>query len=115
MTARFKPTDEQRRLVEQMSGVGVAHAQIAAMVGRRGVTLDTLYKYFRHELDQGKAKAHAKVAGKLFQKCMEGDTASIIFYCKTQIGMKETSAVDVTATVRGYIVVPGKTSLEPDA
>ena len=49
-----KPTDENRKLVESTSGLGLPHEQIAILVG---IDDKTLRKHYRHELDVGKAKA----------------------------------------------------------
>ena len=59
----FKPTDEERKQVEAMSGYGVPHEQIAALIKREKVKTktmesidsDTLKKHFRMELIDGKA------------------------------------------------------------
>lgn len=43
---------------------------------------------------RGKAKAIGSVAQGLLKKAREGDTASAIFYLKTQAGWRETTAID---------------------
>ena len=86
---RFKPTDEERKMVETMSGYGVPFAQIAALTGG-GIDEDTLNKHFKRELVQGKAKANSKVGQTLYQKATGGDTSAMIWWSKTQMGWKET-------------------------
>jgi len=93
----FVPTDEERKLVESMSGFGVPFAQISALV-RGGIDEDTLNKHFKAELVQGKAKANAKVGQTLFQKATQGDTSAAIWWSKTQMGWKETKEVELTTT-----------------
>ena len=88
-----KPTAEQRKMVESMSGFGVPFAQIAALVG---VNTDTLSKYYDRELAEGKAKANSKVAQSLFQKATAGDTTAAIWWTKTQMGWKETQKHELT-------------------
>lgn len=46
----------------------------------------------------GKARAIAGVAQGLIKRALAGDTASTIFYLKTQGGWKETSGIDHTST-----------------
>jgi hypothetical protein len=82
--ARFKPTDEERVLVEKLSGVGLSQKDICSLI-RDGIVIDTLEKYFRRELDQGMAKAHAKAADSLFKRAVNGSDALLIFYIKTQL------------------------------
>jgi hypothetical protein len=86
----FKPTDEERKLVEQMSAVGIPQSNIA-MVLRDGIDDKTLRKHFRKELDTAATKANAKIGGTLFNKAVNGDTSAAIFWAKTRMGWKETS------------------------
>ena len=85
---RFKPTDDERQLVEDMCSVGIPHEQIA-MVIRGGINSDTLKKHFKDELREAKIKANAKIGGTLFNKAMNGDTAAAIFWAKPQMGWSE--------------------------
>jgi hypothetical protein len=55
-----------------------------------GKSVDSLGRYCAHELQHGAIKVNAKIAGKLFQKAMDGDTAALIFWTKTRMGWKET-------------------------
>ena len=86
----FKPTDEERKLVEQMSAVGIQQSNIA-MVIRDGIDDKTLRKHFRKELDTAATKANAKIGGTLFNKAVNGATSAAIFWAKTRMGWKETS------------------------
>ena len=92
--SRLVPTDEERKLVESMSGYGVPISHISALV-RDGIDDDTLTKHFRKELTQGKAKANAKVGQTLFQKATSGDTTAAIWWSKTQMNWKETSVQEL--------------------
>lgn len=93
-------TDEQRIQVEALAAVlsqeqiadyfGVARNTFSAMMERDP---DILERYKR-----GKAKAIGAVAQGLLQKARNGDTASAIFYLKTQAGWRETVQVDNTST-----------------
>ena len=86
----FKPTDDERRLVEQMCAVGIPQESICLVV-RDGIDDKTLRKHFRRELDTTKIKANAKIGGTLFNKAVNGDTTAAIFWAKTQMGWKETN------------------------
>jgi len=87
----MEPTDEQRRLVEHYCSIGYTQDQIAALMDISDVTLR---KYYEKELKNGALKVNAQVGGKLFQKAMGGDTASLIFWAKTRMGWKETSGLE---------------------
>jgi hypothetical protein len=93
----FVPTDEERELVQKYAGLGLSQDQISALI-RDGIHRTTLMEHFQRELELGKAKAHAKVGGKLFQKAMEGDTASLIWWTKTQMRWAETQKHEIVHT-----------------
>ena len=95
----FAPTQQERKQVEALSGYGLPHEQIAALI-RDGIDADTLRKHFRKELDVGKAKANAQVGKTLFQKAVGGDTASMIWWSKAQMRWRETQVVEQTVTTR---------------
>ena len=89
----FEPTDEDRELVSKMTAVGIPQ-ESQCLVVAGGITDKTLRKHFRHELDTAKVTANTAVGGKLFSKAMEGDTAALIFWAKTQMGWKETTTTE---------------------
>ena len=65
VNAPFKPTEEERKLVEQMGAVGIPQESICLVV-RDGIDDKTLRKHFRRELDTSKIKANAKVGNNLW-------------------------------------------------
>jgi len=91
--APFKPSDEQRAAVYQYAAVGVPQDIIGKLLG---FSLDTLEKYFRDELDMAGPDATARVAGTLWKKAMDGDTASAIFWMKTRGGWRDVSRTEIT-------------------
>lgn len=84
-------TPKERERAEALSGLGLPHRQIAVMLG---CSEPTLRKHLEDELKSGEAKATAKVAQTLFNKAVNGDTASLIFWMKVRAGWKETSTVE---------------------
>ena len=80
------PTKESRNQVEAMVSFGIPQQEIADVLE---IDKKTLYKYYRRELDTAAAKANAKVASMLYNKCMKGDTTSIIFWLKTKAKWRE--------------------------
>jgi hypothetical protein len=61
---RFEPTEEQRRNVEIMTGLGIPQTDICLMVrGPKGkpISLMTLEKHFRKEIDTGAANLRTRV------------------------------------------------------
>jgi len=84
----FVPTEKDRTLVEQLSTWGVAEHHISALVGD-GIEQTTLRKYFSDEIARGRAKASMGIGSTLYQKAMAGDTASLIWWTKTQMRWAE--------------------------
>lgn len=93
---KFIPTDEERKMVESLSGFGVPQDQISAII-RDGIHKETLEIAFRKEIDQGKAKINAQIGKRLFQKCADGDTTALIWWTKTQMRWKETKIIEDVA------------------
>jgi hypothetical protein len=93
----FVPTDEEREYVEKLSGIGLVQEQIAALI-RDGIHSDTLRDHFGKELLSGKAKANAKIGGTLYQKAINGDTGSLIWWTKTQMRWAETQKHEIVHT-----------------
>lgn len=93
----FVPTDEERAYVEKLSGIGLVQEQIAALI-RDGIHSDTLRDHFGKELLAGKAKANAKIGGTLYQKAVNGDTGSLIWWTKTQMRWAETQKHEIVHT-----------------
>lgn len=98
MTDKHLPTDESKRMVESTSGLGLPHEQIGILVG---IDDKTLRKHYRHELDLGKAKANGQIAKTLFNRATGGDTASLIWWTKTQMKWSETVKQEFTGADGG--------------
>ena len=88
---KYKPTDQDRRTVAAMVGVGIPQNDICAVLD---VTVPTLHKHFRKELDTSYARVLARLRGKLVAKADAGDTACLIFYCQTHGWNQRLTVVD---------------------
>ena len=83
----YTPNDKDRATVEAMVSYGIPHEDIGKVIG---IDDKTLRKYYRHEIDTASAKANSQVAQRLYKKCMNDDTSSIIFWLKTRAKWAET-------------------------
>jgi predicted transcriptional regulator len=97
-----QPTEETKKLVESTSGLGLPHEQIAILVG---IDDKTLRKYYRAELDMGKAKANGQIAKTLFSKATSGDTTALIWWTKTQMRWAETVKQEITGAEGQDLVI----------
>lgn len=84
-TLEHTPTPEQRRLVESTSGVGLPYNEIAALVG---IDEATLLQHYGREIELGQAKANGQIAKAIYNKALDGDTASLKLWTQTQEKVK---------------------------
>lgn len=77
---KYEPTDQDRRTVEMMCGVGMDQNQICLVLD---ITVPTLHKHYRKELDTAYTRVQTRMRAKLIAKADAGDTACLIFYNKT--------------------------------
>lgn len=86
-----------------------------------GIARSTLAKMLdedpelRARYDKGKAIAINDIAGALITKARKGDTASQIFYLKTQAGWRETNKVEVSGPDGGPVQAIDVTKLSDAA
>lgn len=117
----FQPTEEQRKLVEQLAAFGVPMDQMVHMIPNKDgkpITVKTLRKHFKVELETGELKANTKVAQSLYKQAMDGNVSAQIFWLKTRARWKEPQHVELTgkdggpvqteATVTVYIPANGR-------
>ena len=70
-----------------------------------GMCVETLVKLYRNELKKGNAKAGIRIGKTLVEKALAGDTASIFFYCKTRLGMKETQSIEHSGNINAEVQI----------
>ncbi len=110
----YEPTDEDKARVKALVGYGMRQEEIAKVVYNpdtgRGISKQTLARYFRKELDEGAIVANAKVAQSLYNKAIgggNGSTVAAIFWLKARAGWTETMQHEVTSNT-GVLVVPAQ-------
>jgi len=88
-------TEENERMVTQLSGLGLPHEQICSILN---ISKPSLYKYYQEELIKGKATANAKISENLFKIATgtgrEAVTACI-FWLKTQARWTEKQVLEI--------------------
>ena len=88
-----KVTKENQETAKRLAALGVPFEDIAT---RLKISADTLTKYYKEELDDGRIDANAAIAGTLFQQAKKGNTAAAIFWLKTRAKWKETQVNEVS-------------------
>ena len=99
---KYKPTDENKKLVKMLAAVGVTFEDIATKLE---ISSDTLVKYYKKELDDGRIDANASIGQTLFQQAKNGNTAAAIFWLKTRARWKETQAVELSGPDGSEMVI----------
>jgi hypothetical protein len=82
-----QPTEQTRIQVKTLAAVGIRHEDIAI---KMGICADTLTKYYRQELDEGRIDANSQIGKSLYEQAKSGNTTAMIFWLKTRAGWKET-------------------------
>lgn len=85
-----QPSEKTRAQVEALVACGIPQEEIAKLIG---VTVDTMAKHYREEMDLGLAKANAQVARNLFRMATGNGREALgaaCFWLKTRGGWRET-------------------------
>lgn len=91
-TAPHEPSEKTRAEVAALTSFGNTQEEIATHLS---ISVDTLTRKYRDELDNALVRANAKVAAKLFRKATDGDDLSaMIFWLKTRARWREKDAED---------------------
>ena len=96
-------TDEQRKQVKLLSGMGMKQDRIAMVVG---IPEATLQRRCKEELASGPAVVDGMVFSQIFQKIAAGDNTMIIFYCKTRLRWVDTTRVELTGKDGEKLIPP---------
>ena len=90
-----KYSEDVAARVERLAALGMTQEDAGYILG---FSVDTLSRFYNDAWKKGKAKAKANIAGKLYEKAMAGDSASIFFYLKTQAGWREVQKIDMSSS-----------------
>lgn len=100
MSAPHQPTDESRRLVRALSGIGVPQKMISVQVG---IDEKTLRKYYEDDIDVGQSKATSAVAKRLYDIAMSDSKEALtacIFWLKCRARWSTLDGPEVQVNVQ---------------
>ena len=95
MPKKVNREESVAEMVKSLSGLGITHEQMCAIVK---ISRPTLYKYHQEELQEGKANANAQIARNLFKIATGSGREAVtacIFWLKTQAKWKETDVIEI--------------------
>lgn len=82
MTKRHEPTEKTRAEVTSLVSFGIPQEDICTYLG---ITIKTLEKHYRYEIDTAVTRANGQVANALYTKAVKGkDVTAMIFWLKTR-------------------------------
>ena len=85
-----QPTPKELKYVEALSSYGVPEDDIARVVG---ITIKTLRKHYRDQLENGATRANAQIAGFLFTAAKKGSVPAMMFWLRCRSRWAEGSAL----------------------
>lgn len=77
-----------------MTAAGIKQDEIAACIGKEGLSDATLRKYFARELKIGVSQVHGLCVAGIVRAMQKGQAWALCFYAKTRMGWREKSALD---------------------
>ena len=99
-----QPTDESRRLVSTLSGIGVPARMIAAQIG---ITDKTLMKHYEDDMERGRSKATSQIAKRLYDIAMSDSKQALtacIFWLKCRARWSTLDGPEVQVNVQNNAI-----------
>ena len=100
MNPAHQPTDENRRLIRTLSGIGVPQKMMAVQIG---IDEKTLRKYYEDDIDVGQSKATSAIAKRLYDIAMSDSKEALtacIFWLKCRARWSTLDGPEVQVNVQ---------------
>jgi hypothetical protein len=91
---KFQPSEADRNTVKTMAAAGFKHENIARCLGEKGISIKTMYKHFRQELDTSADMANAVIANQAYSAAARGEAWAVCFWLKCRAKWRETHAIE---------------------
>jgi hypothetical protein len=82
------PREELHAKIKIMSAIGIPHAQMAGVLK---MSLETLHRCYRDDLDYGASEANTIVGGKIFEAAKRGESWACTLWAARRMGWRETT------------------------
>jgi hypothetical protein len=99
-----QPTEDNRRLIRTLAGIGVPIKMVASQIG---IDEKTLRKYYDDDIDVGQAKATSAVAKRLYDIAMSDSKESLtacIFWLKCRARWSTLDGPEVQVNVQNNTI-----------
>lgn len=91
---KHRATEENRRVVYDLSGKGTPHVDIAIKLK---IHIETLKRYYRDELNLGRIDANALIGGAIFRAAMNGHFGAQKWWSQVRMGWKEIQHIELSS------------------
>lgn len=99
------PREDLHPKIKIMSAIGIPHAQIAGVLK---MSLETLHRCYKDDLDYGATEANTVVGGKIFEAAKRGESWACNLWAVKRMGWKDEQNVTLSGSVEiKEIVVRG--------
>ncbi len=100
---KHEVTEENKRIIKALVAYGVPYAEVATQLQ---ISVDTLSRHYKLELETAKAEAVAKMGEGVYRRGIDGSIQDAHFYLKTQgykYGWSERTQIEHTGKDGGAI------------
>lgn len=94
------PREDLHPKIKIMSAIGIPHAQIAGVLK---MSLETLHRCYKDDLDYGATEANTVVGGKIFEAAKRGESWACTLWAARRMGWKETQQVNLADNEGGKL------------
>ena len=97
-------------MVEALIGYGMTYKEICCIVKNpttgEGISVNTLQRHFREELDAGAPMVKAKVIGSLVRSAVNGNVTAQIWFTKARLNWRGEHVTHEVQSGTGVLVAP---------
>jgi hypothetical protein len=90
------PREELRDQIKLMAAIGIPHAQMAGVLK---MSLETLHRCYKDDLDYGASTANTVVGGKIFEAAKKGESWACSLWAARRMGWKESNDLNVSGSL----------------
>lgn len=94
------PREALRDQIKLMAAIGIPHSQMAGVLK---ISLETLHRCYRDDLDYGASTANTVVGGKIFEAAKKGESWACSLWAARRMGWKETITQEISGPNGGPI------------
>jgi hypothetical protein len=103
----YKPTDEQRQLVERLVGLLVTETEIVRDFIRPPLSMNTFKKHFKDEIAHGRARTASRIKAMIFQHAARGNVRCLLYLADRLTNLGELAPREAETPGNTTIIIRG--------